>query len=1026
MTADKTTRAFVQSLVDQRLLTHDLDHLLALEHLLAVAVAERWTPDRLSASFASVLATSPLQWEKIERACQDFVLQGLPSGVKQADLRIRVDAPEPPGVRAKLRERAEPWIRRLARASTATWISLLLVGLLAGVAGVVAFVVYGGGEVEELVVEPDEPSSSSTTAEPTDEPDEPPDPSAGDDGAVLEPMLVEGESPSLAIRLDQPTSLEPVWLLVALGLVSALLAGLGVAWLFAPRDYREFVRKRDEEALGLRAKRGIGEIPYFVERFAPFDEGRMDGAASILARIGAEARGFELDVVRTVQRTLDLGLPAPVMQATHAARELLVLVDVEHGGHPFFDGVEWLLTRWRRSGLHFVRFDFAHRPARLETWPERLAFDLDEVARRTEGMPMMLFSRGVELAYEHQVPAPWLERASAWPLRVFVDLDPRVPSERNSAERKALAEMRDRGFLRVPFTPDGLDAAVRHLAGARAGAGRVIEEPLAPLADINIEVAIARWVAGAACVPDPTWAQMEAIRRHFPELANALPDPRYLQRAIEWLRGRLQDAKLGHDPTKDGKRLAVGPLGIDLRVEQTERDTQLATPNAAQFVTQARALILHQLGGAKPKATDPARGMWDLRVAYQHAMLEPAKADELLHIFFGTAQEGEMLRLADELAREQASLHSPGAKALMGRVRSETEGGQRIPTLKLRPSLRRIGLVSTIGLGVGGISSLVWLAIADRPVAVVDVSVPADMRLLLPDVKLGGECDFGQPLAIPAPPTGGLGDPSTGRACASEVALATTEAPIRLVRLSGGEFTMGERSDSDEDPHRVALSRFAIGATEVSVKQYELVMGNRPSNCNLGCDADHPVQTVSWFDAVKFMNALTKMENDRRKGVRLTPCYDEATWVWNPGCTGYRLPTEAEWEYAARAGSTATYSFGEDAKEICKSANVRSEDCDDGFENLAPVETLRPNAWGLHEMHGNVWEWVFDGYDSEFYSSKNVVNPVNTAASEYQALRGGAFDFRPVYSRSANRLRYLPGTWNRFYGFRCARGAVQP
>ncbi len=255
----------------------------------------------------------------------------------------------------------------------------------------------------------------------------------------------------------------------------------------------------------------------------------------------------------------------------------------------------------------------------------------------------------------------------------------------------------------------------------------------------------------------------------------------------------------------------------------------------------------------------------------------------------------------------------------------------------------------------------------------------------------------------------------------------------RLIALPGGTFWMGSADgvgESNEHPrHEVTVSGFELCETEVSVRQYWLVRGERPSDCVDGCEDDHPVNGVTWFDAVKYMNALTRLENrgraDRGLAV-LTECYDEATWAWDRACTGYRLPSEAEWEYAARAGTQTAWSFGDDAKDICKYANVRSEDCDDGFENLAPVRVdgLKPNPWYFHEMHGNVWEWVFDWYDSEFYSSKNVVNPVNTEASEYRALRGGAFNYWPVSTRSAYRGRNRPVTLSRNYGFRCARGAV--
>jgi hypothetical protein len=120
-----------------------------------------------------------------------------------------------------------------------------------------------------------------------------------------------------------------------------------------------------------------------------------------------------------------------------------------------------------------------------------------------------------------------------------------------------------------------------------------------------------------------------------------------------------------------------------------------------------------------------------------------------------------------------------------------------------------------------------------------------------------------------------------------------------------------------------------------------------------------------------------------------------------------------------------SYSFGDGVKEICKYANVDSKDCENGFRDLAPVAAVEilSNAWGLHEMHGNVREWVLDWHDSVFYLSSNV-DPANSKAAEYRVVRGGSFNLGPVFARSAARLWNLPEVQDRNIGFRCARGAV--
>ncbi|HVI03719.1 MAG TPA: formylglycine-generating enzyme family protein, partial [Enhygromyxa sp.] len=234
-----------------------------------------------------------------------------------------------------------------------------------------------------------------------------------------------------------------------------------------------------------------------------------------------------------------------------------------------------------------------------------------------------------------------------------------------------------------------------------------------------------------------------------------------------------------------------------------------------------------------------------------------------------------------------------------------------------------------------------------------------------------------------------------------------------------------------EVQRRVAVSRFAICETEVSVRQYELVMGQRPSGCDGDCEPHQPIRWVSWHDAILFFNALTKYENDKRRGMEaLTLCYDEQTGAWDRGCTGYRLPTEAEWEFVARAGTNTAWSFGSDVTDVCSYGNTNIYACDDGFASLAPVkvEQLQPNPWGLHGIHGNVWEWVYDvdgSYGGVVIDPENANDTDTNTDSDIDAIRvarGGSYHFAPEFARSASRSKSYPWALNPDLGFRCARG----
>ena len=255
-----------------------------------------------------------------------------------------------------------------------------------------------------------------------------------------------------------------------------------------------------------------------------------------------------------------------------------------------------------------------------------------------------------------------------------------------------------------------------------------------------------------------------------------------------------------------------------------------------------------------------------------------------------------------------------------------------------------------------------------------------------------------------------------------------------LVWLPGGRFLMGSPEgevgrEEDEVQHPVQVAAFAMCRTEVTQGQWAAVMGENPSDCAYGCEPNLPVQDVSWDDIIGFLNRLSAREG-------LSPCYGGAgadSVTWDRGCTGYRLPTEAEWEYAARAGTTTAWSFGDDASSTCAYANLADQtakakypdwtvaDCTDGYANLAPVGSFSPSPWGLSDMHGNVWEWVWDWYGDTYVN--NDVAKHGQDDDKFRVLRGGSFGVTPGSLRSSDRDWVGPAVraWN--VGFRSARSA---
>jgi formylglycine-generating enzyme required for sulfatase activity len=217
---------------------------------------------------------------------------------------------------------------------------------------------------------------------------------------------------------------------------------------------------------------------------------------------------------------------------------------------------------------------------------------------------------------------------------------------------------------------------------------------------------------------------------------------------------------------------------------------------------------------------------------------------------------------------------------------------------------------------------------------------------------------------------------------------------MEFVLIPAGEFQMGSNDaqafDDEKPVHTVRLTKaFYLGKYEVTQAQWEAVMGNNPSSFK--GDTALPVESVSWRDAQEFISRL----NTRERGTAF-----------------YRLPTEAEWEYAARAGSTTAYSFGNNASDLGRYA-WHSENAGG---KTHPVGQLQPNAWGLYDMHGNVWEWVQDWHGT--YSSGTAVDPAGPASGSNRVNRGGGWYYDARDCRSANRYDGAPGFRNGYLGVR--------
>ncbi len=269
--------------------------------------------------------------------------------------------------------------------------------------------------------------------------------------------------------------------------------------------------------------------------------------------------------------------------------------------------------------------------------------------------------------------------------------------------------------------------------------------------------------------------------------------------------------------------------------------------------------------------------------------------------------------------------------------------------------------------------------------------------------------------------------------------------PTNFVYISSGTFSMGSpdeemcRSDDEGPVHSVTISHgFYMQITEVTQQQWGDVFGSNPSDYP---GMSRPVERVTWYDCLVYCNRLSQAEG-------LTPCYysdDSYSTVfdgtppvtsgpvyWKQSADGYRLPTEAEWEYACRAGAGTAYNSGEDNTACDEDANLYplgwyfyNSYFGNGYMT-SNVGLRRANARGVYDMHGNVWEWCWDWYDSHYYETSPGTDPAGLATGSRRVLRGGSYLDHARFCRSGNRFYRDPGIRKRDAGFRIVRIVYTP
>lgn len=1012
------------------------------EHLIAArirdeAVAQGWSQTALGDALASALAVDRDTWRELRRV---FDVEFVP-------------APAPPTPRR--------WPRIVAAVLSGT---LLLIALWLSLRPILRDSPADLGH-----------SSSSDAAAVTDlgSPDLKPPPL--DQGCRREPIA---EPPhSTTSMMQEPVPLLPLSLrwtaALALGvLLSCWLAVLllrlasylrrRLAELEKEQQLAAQDRKKQEEAQladGQRAREhlvqealttGAATRPqYHIDLQPPFGPDVVEDSATLLGRAFMAQSGRDLDIAGTLQATIEHGGAAqPVFLPGREVRELCVLYD-DTTTRPYLPGFLKLVERWQRLGVRLSLYRFSRHPTTLTPVIASASasaglgtqhgppVELADLLRQREGCSLLLFAnRLVVRTPTRELDWPRTLRQAA--VCAWLDPDPRLDAERDNDTRTYL-EFLPQNLPRVPFTEDGLLAAARYIGTPAEGARPPSWSPPPPLTEPDMARWVDVWLGLGALVPDAALNQLEVLRQKL--LSEALPDPRSIGRLVERLTQLLGPSYSASKPTIELSRTLRTQLLLKLfwneRALFRRGCAMLLDTIAAEPVLrpdEAASLVHHE--------TRFRRAWYEAGIARCDGQDSQAPLDRLR----GTASHEAAHEASELLTQLGEGPSSEPVLEVVSRPPVLTWPMARIPTLLWQSALVAALLPLLFVTGLRTLKT--W---PRRTVAVTTTYQRAqktqpDEQVICPNrphvaepevvaVKPPPVVEIKKPAAVamrrpPPPPkpspvrdmgTSAPVDPATALPPdLAPPAPAPTSVVLRppMVPIRSGRFQMGSPEgsgySSERPRHEVHIQTpFLMSATEVTQAQYQAVMGENPSRFSDAADSpNRPVERVSWLDAVRYCNKLSQRE-------KLESCYvisgDRVEWPKGHGCAGYRLPTEAEWEYAARAGEAWEYAGSKSVDEV-----AWYDGNSGGRTHAVGTTRKKSNRWGLSDMSGNVWEWVWDWY-KDSYEGAGSVDPTGPSGGEDRVDRGGSYDSGAVYARVANRGRDTPSDRFRSIGFRLAR-----
>ena len=975
------------------------------------------------ASIASLLANDTEQWNEIAAHVDCFTSQRSQTGVA-ANASVPSSKPAPTGVALGDQPRSQATlVSRLKMLATRyreklfdldrrkQLVAFMLVLFLSYFA--LSYLVPPPSPLEPTPVEDAKGANAAPAAQPqNDKPAQ---------RVELKPLVPATTEASL------PAPIETWWLIGLLSCIGATLMLLGHRLVRVARESPKLQEKLTRQALLKRdaadKKRALLEremvcsgkrfsIEYPIEKRLPVPLNALSDCATLLGRVYRTQASQRLDARPTVQRTLAAGgRLVPVMQAARQRAPVLLFIDTERGDHPWLHGFLRIVDYWQQQGVTFEQYRFKNSPNMLVDPHTNETHKLTAVARRTDGMPLIIFSAKLDPNALNQ-RAAWVNAVRAWPCISWVDPVPWPLHALPAPRQNQIRELEAAGLTRFSMTAEGLGAAAQWLASE--GQDTRIALPASPLSRYNPansqhRAALDHWAAAAAMVPDPPWDLLEEIRRKFAEVHSVFKSPFDIARLLEHTR----QSGVSEPYHRDGAVLNITEKVQNQWIEtyrQYDEENRKPRQGRFQFEISVRQLLLKLLD-EKPPHSKLERALWDFKRRMHQSFIEPWNARELLADIASSPVARSALRMIKAECQRAENNISPWGNTTVETLRREAGEASGVDWRELFWGNAQLWLPDPAMFRwiKRRLPTRRWpIAIAVLPIAMLLLSLPLMLAY------------FSSLLA-----TDGLRDLwwRQGNLPAAFYLLqqSETDGPDLpdylpdMVDIEGGTFTMGSDSGDDDErpPHEVTVGGFALSKTEVTVSQYAACVAvdgaceepDTGANCTWpGLEqVDHedhrnlPVNCLSWQQA-----------RDYARFAR--------SWLVDA-----RLPTEAEWEFAARDGLAGkAFPWGDAVPDQCVKAVTGA--CE--FDRPQPVcsRSEGNTTSGLCDMAGNVWEWVEDDWHDNYEEAPaDGVAWIDDPRGGGRVIRGGSFWLSPRLARVASRSWIEPGFRSPDVGFRLSR-----